>query len=141
MNFSVIFCVERALESTKLAIPEQLELQILLVSPKHGRVQIRTFSSGKSLGSLKTKILPLVFMEQFISIIQAQWISEIFLSRNVLFLKKHIFFLDNLEQLFLSAYFTTSQSILGQSQGKNCNRPMLITASYLFLTRGSPGSS
>ena len=52
-NFPVVFGVERALENTKSAIPEQLELQIFLVSSKHGGAQIRTFTSGKSSGTLQ----------------------------------------------------------------------------------------
>ena len=53
LNFHVVFCVQRALENTNSAIPEQLELQILLVSSKHGGAQIMTFSSGKSSGTLQ----------------------------------------------------------------------------------------
>ena len=153
MNFSVVFCVERALESTKLAIPESLELQILLVSTKHDRVQIKTFSLGKPLGSLqKLKCYPWFLWSSSYTLsrhnVSLKCTSEywtldqkIFLSYNFLWLKKDIFILDTLEQFFLSAYFTSSQSILGQNQGKNCNRPMLITASYLYLTRESPWSS
>ena len=34
--FKVVFDVERALENTKVTVPEQPELQILLAPPKHG---------------------------------------------------------------------------------------------------------
>ena len=36
LNISIVFDIERAPQNTKSAIPEQLELEIFLVPPKHG---------------------------------------------------------------------------------------------------------
>ena len=117
MNFSVVFCVERALESTKLAIPEQLELQILLISPKHGRVQTRTFSSGKSLGSLqKLKCYPWFLWSSSYTLsrhnVSLKCTSEywtldqkIFLSYNVLWLKKHFYFRHSWTVFFICIFY------------------------------------
>ena len=117
MNFSVDFCVERALESTKLAIPESLELKILLVSTKHDRVQIKTFSLGKPLGSLqKLKCYPWFLWSSSYTLsrhnVSLKCTSEywtldqkIFLSYNFLWLKKTYFYFRHSWTVFFTCIF------------------------------------
>ena len=118
MNFSVDFCVERALESTKLAIPESLELKILLVSTKHDRVQIKTFSLGKPLGSLqKLKCYPWFLWSSSYTLsrhnVSLKCTSEywtpdqkIFLSYNFLWLKKtYFYFRHSLTVFFICIFY------------------------------------
>ena len=131
-------------KSTNSAIPEQLELQILLVLSKHGGAQIRTFFSRKSSGTLQKLKCHLWLLGSNSYILSRHNVpvnsGRLIKKYSCLIMLCFIFILETLEQ-FLSAFLTASRSVLGQCQGKSCNRPMLITACYLFLTRDSSGFS